>query len=97
MCLNLSGTCATTKLIQCAMYGILQCDVTRKFYKHPSEASDLAPEDLEARRNVAEYVQAWRDKQEGVGQQDSKSEWTPILYAYEVCLSKTGCWNRILD
>lgn len=84
MSMNLSGTCATTKLIQCKSFGIYECDVTAKFYKHPSEVPDLAAEDLAERRKVAEYVQAWREKREAGGRRDPTSEWTPILYVYEV-------------
>jgi hypothetical protein len=79
MFLNLSGLCATTKLIQCTSFGIYQCDVTRKFDKDPSEAPDLAREDFLARKEIIKHVKQWCEKQKG------RTEWVPILYAYEVC------------
>ncbi|THH19090.1 hypothetical protein EW146_g2003 [Bondarzewia mesenterica] len=81
MFVNLSGLCATTKLLQCRSMGIYMCDVTRKFHKSPEEVPDLDKEDFLARKQVVKQVQKWvNDHQES----DSEvNEWIPILYGYE--------------
>lgn len=78
MFVSLSGSCATSKLIQCRSFGIGVCDVSPKFEKDVSEVPDLHPKDFRMRRKVVNYVRKWCSKSRARG------EWTPILYAYEV-------------
>lgn len=78
MSLNLSCTCATTKLVQCVNYGTEMCDVTRKFlYQSAEQATDLARDDFMARKKLIEHVQQFDSKQ-------GEDKWTPILYAYDI-------------
>lgn len=74
MMINLSGLCATTKLIQCRSFGLSMCSVARKFDKDPEDVPDLAKEDFLERKKVVDQVTEW-----------SKGKWVPILYGYEVC------------
>ncbi|KAJ7184545.1 hypothetical protein C8R46DRAFT_1064376 [Mycena filopes] len=73
------GLCATTRLIQCRDFGVHTNDVTRKFEGDPEGATDLEANDFIARRNVIEQVHAWAEENE--------TEWTPILYMYEIIKS----------
>ncbi|KZV93516.1 hypothetical protein EXIGLDRAFT_717114, partial [Exidia glandulosa HHB12029] len=85
MFLNLSGLCATTKLVQCKSFGIYQCDVTRKFYKSREEVPDIAWVDLQERKKVVEHVAEWVEQRRGgKARGDPREEWVPILYAYEI-------------
>lgn len=77
MLVNISGTCATTKLIQCQLFGILTCEVTRKFQQDPEAAADLFEGDFLERKRVVQSVASWC--------RGSKYKYVPILYDYEVC------------
>ncbi|KAJ3552320.1 hypothetical protein NM688_g4210 [Phlebia brevispora] len=87
--INLSGTCATTKLIQCRGMGVYQCEVSRKFQKRPEEAPDLMRADFLARKSVLDQVQHWCDEQDGKPSVGDiyRNEWCPILYDWEVAKS----------
>ncbi|KAG9009291.1 hypothetical protein FRB90_008435 [Tulasnella sp. 427] len=92
MGVNLSGTCATTKLIQCTMLGTGMCDVTRKFLeKTPEDATDLPYEDFMARKKLIEHVIDYDEKRTtGKARGDREGwEWTPILYVYEIAKGST--------
>lgn len=84
--INLSGTCATTKLIQCRGMGVYQCEVSRKFQKRPEEAPDLSRSDFIARKSVVDEMQRWCDEHEGKPSVGGiyRNEWCPILYDWEV-------------
>ncbi|KAJ6507618.1 hypothetical protein DFH09DRAFT_1050428 [Mycena vulgaris] len=73
---NTSGTCATTRLTQCRNLGIYMNDVTSKFNRDPERTTDLSLEDFMARKAVIEQVGRWSE--------DTKEEWAPILYLYEI-------------
>ncbi|KAJ6630299.1 hypothetical protein B0H10DRAFT_2160282 [Mycena sp. CBHHK59/15] len=76
MMVNTSGTCATTRLIQCRDLGVYANDVGRKFDRSPENATDLSAEDFMARKLVIEQVQEWSER--------TKQEYAPILYLYEI-------------
>ncbi|KAJ7700791.1 hypothetical protein B0H17DRAFT_1046655 [Mycena rosella] len=78
MMMNVSGTCATTKLTQCRNFGILENDVTRKFYGDPERATDLSLADFMARKDVIEQVDSWAEETK------QNMKWKPILYLYEI-------------
>ena len=85
MFINLSGLCATTKLLQCRGMGVYQCDVSRKFQRGPEGAPDLPEEDYFARKEVVDQVQEWVNENERKnGRGDPTKEWVPILYHFEV-------------
>lgn len=82
MLINLSGTCATTKLVQCRDFGIEMCSVTRKFEKRPAEVPDLHEVDFKERKKVVQQISQWvNTKGRRAG-----NEFVPILYDYEVCV-----------
>lgn len=93
--INLSGTCATTKLIQCRGMGLFQCDVARKFKKDPSEAPDLQRDDFMERKSVVDQMQRWCDEQRGKPSVAGifRNQWSPILYDWEVGLSGVALYN----
>jgi len=84
---NTSGTCATTKLIQCTDFGVYQCDVTRKFQQDPSEVIDISEIEFLARQKVVEAVMRW-------SKLIIKEEYIPILYDYEIVKSSA---KRVKD
>jgi len=90
MFVNLSGLCATTKLLQCRGFGITTVDVTRKFQQSPGKATDLHEDDFNARKDVIEQVQSWMKKNNG----PDSIKWAPILYAYEVYLLNSVFWCK---
>lgn len=76
MMINTSGTCATTRLVQCRDFGVMMNDVSRKFDKDPEDVPDLSRDDFVSRQIVLKQT-------EGIRQM-----WTPILYMYEVCIPR---------
>ncbi|EIM86411.1 uncharacterized protein STEHIDRAFT_121370 [Stereum hirsutum FP-91666 SS1] len=72
MMINTSGTCATTRLVQCRDFGVMMNDVSRKFDKDPEDVPDLSRDDFVSRQIVLKQT-------EGIRQM-----WTPILYMYEI-------------
>ena len=85
MSLNLSGLCATTKLIQCQMYGVDSVEVSRKFEKNPSEVSDLSKADFLARKKVLREVEKWCESMQSKPKVIPDNTWRLINYHYEVC------------
>lgn len=89
--LNLSGLCATTKLLQCrasadcrearsdaqGMMGIEMVSVERKLQM--TSAPDIGADDLRYRRMANEVIKAHSKAHPGI-----RNQWTPILYAYEL-------------
>ncbi|TFY82792.1 hypothetical protein EWM64_g1223 [Hericium alpestre] len=59
MTMNRSGTCATSKLLQCRNFGVYECDIASKFAGPPQAAPDLSTEDFYARKYVVRQVQQW--------------------------------------
>lgn len=84
--MNLSGTCATTKLVQCKNFGIYTCSVERKFHKDPEDVPDLSKEDFLARKMVVDQIGQWCEDNGKYSKNRSVDsiEWSPILYAYQV-------------
>ena len=82
MLINLSGTCATTKLVQCRDFGIDMCSVARKFEKRPAEVPDLHEVDFKERKKVVQQISQWVNKK---GRR-AGNDFVPILYDYEVCV-----------
>lgn len=80
MMINTSGTCATSKLIQCRDFGCYQLDVSRKFDQDPDGVPDLSRADFLARKNVLGQVAGWVEEHGKRG----ITEWVPIAYVYEV-------------
>lgn len=85
MSLNLSGLCATTKLIQCRMYGVNSVEVSRKFNKDPSDVSDLSKADFLARKKVLREVEKWCESMQSKPEVIPENTWRLINYHYEVC------------
>lgn len=85
MSLNLSGLCATTKLIQCTMYGVDSVEVSRKFDKNPDDVSDLSKDDFLARRQVLKQVEKWCQSMGLKPDVIPENTWRLINYHYEVC------------
>lgn len=85
--INLSGTCATTKLIQCRGMGLYECEVSRKFQKRPEDAPDLSRTDFLERKRVIDQMERWCNEHESKPSVGGiyKNEWHPILYDWEVC------------
>lgn len=77
--INISGLCATTRLLQCRDFGIFQCDISRKFDRNPRELVDIYPEDFYARKKIVQTIRAWNEKR------NEHEQFTPILWEYEVC------------
>lgn len=75
--INLSGTCATSKIIQCYGMGISTCEVSGKFDKDPADVPDLTRADFLARKRVVRAVEEWRRK-------NPRQDFAPILYDWEV-------------
>ncbi|GAA6023571.1 hypothetical protein JCM11491_005348 [Sporobolomyces phaffii] len=76
---NLSGICATTRLLQCPMLGLSTVEVSGKFAPHKKESStDLGPEMWEMLKKVLENVSQRLNKK------GKRQEWYPILYGYEL-------------
>lgn len=90
MMINTSGTCATTRLIQCRDFGISTNDVSRKFQRSPEDAPDLSRDDFMARRKVINQIGQWCDDMQGKKEMIYKNEWAPILYQYEVCFGSNS-------
>ncbi|KAI0081597.1 hypothetical protein K474DRAFT_1251098 [Panus rudis PR-1116 ss-1] len=89
MFVNLSGTCATTKLLQCRELGVYECEVSRKFEQDPHQVRDLDCLDFLARKKVVDQVAKW------VGNtRDPLKQWLPILYDWEVV---KGSAKRVRD
>ena len=80
MMMNTSGTCATSKLIQCRDFGCYQVNVSGKFQQDSGSVSDLSRADFLARKNVLGQVTGWVKKHGTRG----LTEWVPIAYLYEV-------------
>lgn len=78
MMVNTSGTCATTRLIQCRNFGVSMNDVSRKFDQDPEDVPDLSKEEFIARRQILDQVEEWSSTLGKHG------EFAPILYRYEV-------------
>ncbi|KAI0317664.1 hypothetical protein OF83DRAFT_116147 [Amylostereum chailletii] len=98
MFVNLSGLCATTKLLQCRGFGPYQCDVSRKFQRGPDAAPDMHEDDFYARKNVVDQVQAWVDANESK-KGGVSTEWVPILYHFEIARSaakRLQDWGHIV-
>ncbi|THH29888.1 hypothetical protein EUX98_g4319 [Antrodiella citrinella] len=93
MFINLSGLCASTKLIQCREMGVYQCDVSRKFEQNPSDVVDLQRADFLARKKVVDAVEKWVESKEK-GEKRVMEEWLPILYDYELV---KGSAKRLKD
>ena len=87
---NLSGTCATTRIIQCYQLGIYTCEVSRKFEQDPDHVLDLHKPDFLARKKVVDAVDKW------CSGKDELQLYLPILYD---CLSGDvgTCTRSILD
>lgn len=83
MMMNTSGTCATTKLIQCRDFGCYEVDISRKFLGNPDAMQDLSREDFLGRKKVVDQVSKWVKAH---GKRGSV-EWVPIAYLYEVGLA----------
>uniref|UniRef100_A0A8H8CDN7 Wax synthase domain-containing protein n=1 Tax=Psilocybe cubensis TaxID=181762 RepID=A0A8H8CDN7_PSICU len=79
---DIYGTCATSKLVQCRTFGCRRVDVSQKFFKKPEEVFDLTPHDFMMRKNVLKQVRDWV-KQHG---KKRLREWVPIAYLYEVSI-----------
>ncbi|KAJ7290140.1 hypothetical protein C8J57DRAFT_1114099 [Mycena rebaudengoi] len=79
MMVNTSGTCATTRLIQCRNLGVYMNDVTAKFERSPENATDLTLADFTARKKIIEEVGRW-----SAAGKSKVDEWAPILYLYEI-------------
>lgn len=86
MMINTSETCATTKLIQCRLYGISTNDVSQKFIRSPEDATDLTEDEFMARKAVLVKVRLWCCENMGNPDMILRNQWAPILYSYEVCL-----------
>ncbi|TFK52252.1 hypothetical protein OE88DRAFT_1657406 [Heliocybe sulcata] len=85
MMVNRSGTCATTKLMQCTSFGVYMLDVSPKFDQDPEGLPDLTKEDFLARKQVVEEVAQWVETHKNKEPQAVvKNEWVPILYQYEI-------------
>jgi hypothetical protein len=84
MMINISDTCAATRLIQCRGMGISMNDISRKFERSPEAAPDLSKEEFMARKFVVAQVRKWCDDNQGMPQLIYENEWTPILYRFEV-------------
>lgn len=83
MSINLSGTCASTKLLQCHEMGVYECVVSQKFEQHPDRVVDLHRHEFLARKKVVDAVKAWVQTQPKAGGY-RPNEYAPILYEYEV-------------
>jgi hypothetical protein len=104
MSLNLSGLCATTKLIQCQMYGVNSVEVSRKFDKNPDEVSDLSKDDFLARKKVLRQVEKWCEFMKSKPDVIPENTWRLINYHYEVCkvisgklfmlMGNVDCWLK---
>lgn len=86
MFVNLSNTCATSKLVQIKDFGLEMCSVFRKFEQGVERATDIAPEDFVARKKVYGHIMEWCEEKNKRLSDDSnlREEWYPILYQYEV-------------
>jgi len=93
MFINLSGLCASTKLIQCREMGVYQCDVTRKFDQDPNQVVDLHKADFIVRKKIVKTVERWVESKQRAGQR-VMDEWLPILYDYELV---KGSAKRLKD
>ncbi|KAI0055380.1 hypothetical protein BV25DRAFT_1921856 [Artomyces pyxidatus] len=99
MFVNLSGTCATTKLLQCRSLGPHQIDISRKFERGPEGAADLYEEDFYARKHVVDQVAEWVSTTQGSTSDGVRHEWVPILYHYEIARSaakRDRDWGNIV-
>jgi len=81
---NLSGICATTRLMQIRMMGLGMCNVKAKFEKDPNDVPDLANEDFLCRRKMLA-----RMKRELKKNRPELGEFEPILYVYELYSGET--------
>ncbi|KAK7690312.1 hypothetical protein QCA50_006969 [Cerrena zonata] len=75
--INISGICATTRLLQCRDFGVYQCDISRKFDRNPGDVVDIYKEDFFARKKIVQTVDAWNEKR------NEFEQFTPILWSYE--------------
>ncbi|KAI0045684.1 hypothetical protein FA95DRAFT_1521210 [Auriscalpium vulgare] len=99
MFINVSGLCATTKLLQCRDFGIYQVDVSRKFQRGPDGAPDMHEDDFYARKRVIDQVADWTESMAGKKRPGSLDEWTPILYHFEIARSaakRARDWGHIV-
>ncbi|TCD69037.1 hypothetical protein EIP91_009100 [Steccherinum ochraceum] len=96
MFINLSGTCATTKLVQCRQMGVYECEVTRKFQQDPRDVQDLHEADFLARKKVVDEVADWIESRtpQGARRPSPMDDWSPILYDYEIV---KGSAKRLKD
>lgn len=67
MFVNMSGTCATSKLIQCRDFGCYQVDISSKFDQPPGRVPDLSRDDFLARKNVLRGRGAWEEETRRMG------------------------------
>ena len=84
MMVNTSGTCATTRLIQCRYLGISTNDVSRKFQRSPEDAPDLSRDDFLARKKIINQVSRYCDDRARETKSKYDDQYVPILYLYEV-------------
>lgn len=84
MSLNLSGLCATTKLIQVPMFGLQAVECSRKFDKNPDDVPDLSKEDFLDRKALLREVEKWCAGMKGKPEMMPGNKWYLINYAYEV-------------
>ena len=75
---NLSGICATTRILQCRYLGLYEGDISRKFQRGPAAAPDLSlPQFMERKRVITKLNQ----HNESLGLYE---QWTPVLFLHEV-------------
>ena len=85
MMLNISGTCATTRLVQCRSLGVYENDISRKFDRDPEDVRDLSRDDFIARKIVLDQTT------------DTRKWWAPILYKYEVSVVRIPYLIRLYE
>ncbi|CAL1712528.1 unnamed protein product [Somion occarium] len=83
-----SGTCATTKLMQCRNFGVYECEVSAKFERGPENLQDLSKDDFLARKKVVDAVEKWNE------QRNKYETYHLILYDYEIVKGST---KRVRD
>lgn len=84
MMVNTSGTCATTRLIQCRDLGVYTNDVSRKFQRSPEDAPDLSRDDFLARKKIINQVSRYCADRARETKSEYEDQYVPILYLYEL-------------
>lgn len=84
MMVNTSGTCATTRLIQCRYLGVYTNDISRKFQRSPEDAPDLSRDDFLARKKIISQINKYCDDRARETKSEYEDQYVPILYLYEV-------------